>query len=127
MPGHEADRKQGSDHSNSKTRIIAIAKLFGAPHVPSRTSDFSLRAAETRWFVGALAVCCRCQGERRQIGPLHPLHGEVEHPVRLTGVVDGDDVGVLQGGRQARLPDESCGSQRSRCIHRRPEGALSIR
>ena len=38
--------------------------------------------------------------------PLHQLHRQVEHPVRLAHLVDVDDVRVREGARGARLVEE---------------------
>ena len=45
--------------------------------------------------------------DRGQVLALDELHGEVEHPVDLAGVVDGDDVRVLERGRDPRLAREA--------------------
>ena len=46
-------------------------------------------------------------GEQRpQVGALDVAHGQVEEPVRLAGVVDVDDVRVVEAGRQLRLAQE---------------------
>ena len=42
-----------------------------------------------------------------QIGALNEAHGDVEEPVGLPGVVDGDDVRVVDRGRDVRLAHEA--------------------
>ncbi len=39
--------------------------------------------------------------------PLHQLHGDVVSGTVLSEFVDGDDIGVVQGGCQARFPLET--------------------
>ena len=43
----------------------------------------------------------------REIAPFHQLHGDVQLAFGLAEVVDGDDVGVLDRARGARLAQES--------------------
>lgn len=54
----------------------------------------------------------RCEGafrseQRLQVGPHHVPHRDVEKPVDLAGLVDGDDVRVIEGRGQLRLAQES--------------------
>ena len=42
-----------------------------------------------------------------EIRALDVAHGEVELPVGLAGVMDGDDVGMLERGSEARLDEEA--------------------
>jgi hypothetical protein len=44
--------------------------------------------------------------EGPEVRPLHVLHGDVQLAVRLSGVVHGDHVGVLDPRRRPGLPDE---------------------
>ena len=45
--------------------------------------------------------------QRVQVGPAHPAHDQVEVPVRLAGLVDRHDVGVVDRRREARLALEA--------------------
>ena len=60
----------------------------------------------------------------REVGPLDELHREVQTALDLAGVVDGDDVGMLELGRRARLADEAlaellaCGQLRVQQLER---------
>jgi hypothetical protein len=49
----------------------------------------------------------RPRGEpRSKVGALDQAHGDEEHPIGLVGLVDGQDVGVVDGGRHLRLAQE---------------------
>jgi hypothetical protein len=59
--------------------------------------------------------------QRPQVGPRHELHQEVEQPLGLAEVVDGDDAGVAQPGQGARLAHEALGEVRVGFVARRQE------
>ena len=42
-----------------------------------------------------------------QVGPLHVAHRDEQRPLRLAGLVDGNDVGVLDRRRQPRLAQKA--------------------
>ena len=42
-----------------------------------------------------------------QVGAVDPLHDQVEAAVLVADVIDGDDVGVVDGGRELRLAQEA--------------------
>ena len=50
--------------------------------------------------------------QRLELAPLHVPHCQVELPVDLAGVVDRDDVGVLERGREFRLGEEALAEAR---------------
>ncbi len=47
------------------------------------------------------------QDHRAQVGPPHVPHRDEQVPVLLPGLVHGDDVRVLEAGRELGLPDEA--------------------
>jgi hypothetical protein len=50
--------------------------------------------------------------QRPQVGALHVTHRHPQLPIRLSGPVDGDDVGVIERGRQLRLTQEALAEAR---------------
>src|SRR6185437_1809404 len=48
-----------------------------------------------------------CDEQRLQVAPVDVLHRDVEDVVGLAGVVDRDDAGMVEGGREPRLAQET--------------------
>ena len=67
-------------------------------HLPPQRQHFLHRA-------------CPLRQDLAQAPPLDQLHGDVEPAVLLVDVVDGDDVGVVQGGGGAGFPLEPPAAQ----------------
>jgi hypothetical protein len=57
----------------------------------------------------------------REVGPRDEPHREVQHSAHLAGVVDRDDVRVVERSRQARLPEEAVAEARALGEVRRQE------